>query len=175
MRIVKSTEAPAVIAGAYERFAAPRTLMLHRDEQWWQGSMRPWRPEMPPFLVAVYEENGEALGYVVYGVEEKQMDRPGPSEQITVWDFAWLTPAAHRALTQYLLGYDLVYSIRSWRMPEDDPLFSHVQEPRMLNLSVGDGTLVRIIDLPAALEGRGYDVDGRISFAYEDDLCPWNS
>jgi predicted acetyltransferase len=38
-----------------------------------------------------------------------------------------------------------------------------------------DGTLVRIVDVQQALEGRGYNGDGRLTFALSDDLCPWNT
>ena len=35
---------------------------------------------------------------------------------------------------------------------------------------------VRIVDLPAALEARGYepDAEGEVTLAVRDDLCPWN-
>jgi predicted acetyltransferase len=175
-RLVKSTEAPPVIAPVYARFAAPRTLMLRREDEWWDRSVfRPWRPDMAPFLVAVYEEAGETLGYVVYAVAPGREDQPGPTQRIDVLDFVWLTPAAHRALIAYLAGHDLVGHIRFWRLPADDPLFFHAQEPRLLGFSVSDGTLVRIVDVQAALEARGYDADGRLRFAMTDDLCPWNS
>jgi predicted acetyltransferase len=176
-RMVKVTEAAAVIAPAYERFAAPRTLMLGRDAGRWDILLRqPWRPpDHAPALVVTYEEAGHVLGYAVYEIEQRSTPAPGPNEKIDVWELAWLTPSAYRALTRHLIGHDLVGWISIHRAPTDDPLFHHVQEPRLLNTTVRDGTLVRIVDLVAALEGRGYDADGRLRFAFEDDLCPWNT
>jgi predicted acetyltransferase len=178
LRLVESQEAWPRICSTYERFAAPRTLTLRREEQWWQRVVvRQWRAEMPPILLALYEEDGEVLGYVTYYVEHPLPagSTSGPDQRIEVRDLVWLTPAAHRALVRYLAGYDLVFSIHSWRTPVDDPLFYQVEEPRLLNARAFDGTLVRIVDLPAALEARGFDADGRLRFSFADDLCPWNT
>lgn len=175
LRLVKHTEAAVTVAGVYDRFVAPRTLMLQRGEERWQSVFRQWRPEDPPKLVATYEENGEVLGYTVYSVESRQLDRPGPNQRLNVQDFVWVKPAAHRALMGYFAGHDLVYSVRLTIMPTDDPLMQHAAEPRLLNLAARDGTLVRIVDVAAALEGRGYDHDGRLTFSLADELCPWNT
>lgn len=174
-RFVPSKDAYPLLAGCYERFAEPRTLCLVRDERRWRNSvLRPWPPERPPVLVIVYEEADSLLGYAVLMVEQRPSDDPGPSQRIRA-HLTWLTPAAHRALIRTLAGYDLASSILLYWVPEDDPLFHHAQEPRLLNLRAWDGTLVRIVDLVAALEGRGYDADGRLTFAVPDGLCPWNS
>lgn len=175
VRIVKYGESNSTVRPVYEAFAAPRTLMNRRADWWWDALLQMMRPEQPPPLVALYEEDGQALGHVIYTVEQRQQLTPGPSQQLTVWEFCWLTPAAHRALMQYLLGYDLVGSVRFWTMPVDDPLFHHVHEPRLLNISVRDGTLVRIVDIVPALEARGYNADGRLTFSLADSCCPWNT
>ncbi len=173
-RFVRSDAAYPLIAGCYERFAAPRTLALVRDERRWRNSvLRPWPPDGPPLLVIVYEEGAEVLGYAVLIVEQRPSYEPGPSQRVRA-HLTWLTPAAHRALIRTLAGYDLASSIVLYWIPEDDPLFQHAQEPRLLNLRVWDGTLVRIVDVEAALEGRGYDADGEVTFALPDAFCPWN-
>jgi predicted acetyltransferase len=128
----------------------------------------------PPYLAAVYEEAGEMLGYAVYEVESPRT-RPAGRQQITVHELVWLTPAAHRALIQMFAAYDLVESVQFPSLPLDDPLFWHVQEPRHLLTQTGDGSLLRIVDAPAALEGRGYATAGRVTFSLDDALCPWNS
>jgi len=183
VRLVRSDDAVPFIAEPYERFAGMRTLMLQRNitvesgQDWWTtGSpLRRWRPEEPPYLVAVYEEERQVLGYVIYDVTQHDDWQPGPDQELLVSDLVWLTPAAHRALIRYLAGYDLVRTIRLTHVPVDDPLFYHAQEPRLLGARAEDGALLRIVDLKAALEGRGYDADGRLVLALHDELCPWNS
>jgi predicted acetyltransferase len=175
MRLLPPEEVVPLVRGAYERFAAPRTLMLCRDEAWWRRrTLHPWRPNAPPPLCAVYEEAGEVLGFTIYEVEHRVPERPGPTQRLDA-TWVWLTPGAHRALVRYFLDHDLAASVRVHRLPVDDPLPLHVQEPRQLNLWARDGSMLRIVDLVPALEGRGYDADGRLTFALHDELCPWNS
>ncbi len=174
-RMVRSSEAAPLLAPVYERFAAPRTLMLKRTPHTWEIGILALHRQGAPLLAVTYEEGGETLGYCIYEVEDQRRDEPGPDQRITVREFVWLTPAAHRALLRHLIGYDLAYEVRIWRVPADDPLFHHAQEPRLLRLHAEDGTLVRIVDLAAALAGRGYDADSRLRFAFVDDLCPWNT
>jgi predicted acetyltransferase len=175
IRMVKYEHANPVLKPVYDAFAAPRTLMARRSDWWWDALLRMPPPDQAPPLVAVYEENGESVGHVVYSIDQRRRETPGPSQQITVWEFCWLTPSAHRALVQYLVGYDLVDSVRFARLPVDDPLFHHVHEPRLLNMTVWDGTLLRVVDVAPALMARGYDADGRLTFALEDGMCPWNT
>ena len=175
VRMVKYEESNPVLKPVYDAFGAPRTLMCRRADWWWDVLQRWPPPGEPPPLVAVYEENGEMLGHAVYEVEQRRRETPGPNQRLNVWELCWLTPSAHRALVQYLAGYDLVDSVRLMRLPVDDPLFHHVHEPRLLNMTVSDGTLLRMVDVPAALMARGYDADGRLTFSLEDGLCPWNT
>lgn len=176
MRLVKSEDAYPLLEEPYRRFAAPRTLMLNRTEEMWRsGVLRPWAKQVAPFLVAVYEEAGEPLGYAVYQVERGGQAGVTRFLTVTVRELVWPTPAAHRALINYLAGYDLAATVRIWQLPTDDPLFYTAQEPRELHAEAVDGTLVRLVDVAAALEGRGYEGEGRISFAVADDLCPWNA
>jgi len=175
LRLLKHTEALPVIRDAYTRFAAPRTLALQRLDEWWTGRvLRAWHSS-PPWLVAVYEEACEVLGYAVYSVQQGDFSAPGPTQKVQVKELIWLSPAAHRALIRMLAGYDLANIVNLWCLPVDDPLFYQAQEPRLLNMVDRDGTLVRIVDVQQALEGRGYNGDGRLTFALSDDLCPWNT
>lgn len=177
VRMLKAAEARPFVERAYRRFAAPRTLMLARDEEpdWNRRVFTSWDQSRPPFLVATYEEAGETLGYIVYEVAQHGEMRPGPDQRLIVYELIWLSLAAHRALVRYLIGHDLADSVQMWKLPVDDPLFWHVQEPRLLNMRAYDGTLVRIVDVAPALEGRGYDADGRLTFSLTDDMCPWNT
>ncbi|MHB8577982.1 MAG: GNAT family N-acetyltransferase [Dehalococcoidia bacterium] len=176
-RLVEASKAVPLIEQAYSRFTDRRTLMLRRTAENWKWALeRNWQPAVTPWLVVTYEEHDEVLGYAVYGVESRRMDdTPGPNQRLHITDFVWLTPAAHRAIVRHLAGYDLAYSLSFIRLPIDDPLLYAAQEPRLLRARASDGTLVRIVDLPAALEARGYDADGRVSFSLADDLCPWNA
>jgi predicted acetyltransferase len=176
VRLVPREEARAAVEGAYARFAAPRTLTLRRGDFEWSHALRLANSARPPLLVAVYEEGDETLGYAVYGVGPLDGQKPGdPDQQITVFEWVWLTAAAHRGLVSYAAGHDLVGSVRLLSLPLDDPLIYQVEEPRALNTRASDGALVRIVDVEAALTARGYDGRGRLLIAVEDAYAPWNS
>jgi predicted acetyltransferase len=176
VRLVPREEVMSRIAPVYERFAAPRTLMLHRTEFWWLGALlHQWNPADAPELVAAYEERGEVRGYLLYAVERDETSGSSTNLAIQVRDLVWHPPAAHRALLHYLAAYDRAGTVTFNALPPDDPLFFSVQEPRDLGTRAMDGTWLRLVDLPAALEGRGYAAEGRFSFALDDALCPWNN
>jgi predicted acetyltransferase len=174
-RLVKVDEARPAIEGVYERFAACRTLMLRRGDDWWPRALRLLGGGSAPPLVACYEENDDVLGYMLYEVEDGRAWGRRRDQRLQVFDLVWTTSAAHRALIQLLAGYDLARSVRFPSLPADDPLFHQVQEPRLLGGWITDGTLLRIVDLQAALEGRGYDAGGHLTLGVHDDLCPWNT
>lgn len=176
VRLVPREEVMARIAPVYERFATPRTLMLRRTEHWWlNGLLRQWYPGDAPEMVAAYEEDGDVLGFVVYCVERNEAEQTAANLSIRAHDLVWHSPAAHRALLNYLAAYDRAARVTIDALPHDDPLFFSVQEPRDLGTRVIDGTWLRLVEVQAALEGRGYAAEGRLCFAIEDALCPWNS
>jgi predicted acetyltransferase len=179
VRLLDREDARPLIEPLYQRYCATRTLAMRRGDFEWSAAFQMASTSRPPLLVAVYEEEGQPLGYAIYRVG--QMDprggrHPGdPDEQITVNEWVWLTPAAHRALIQFLAGHDLAGSLRLWGFPLDDPLLYQVQEPRALNALAIDGALARIVDVEQALTGRGYDGAGRLRIGLEDGYAPWNS
>ena len=84
------------------------------------------------------------------------------------------TPEATRELWRYLLDIDQSQTIESYLMPPDHPLFLLLSEPRRTKYRMGDGLWVRLVDVGAALSGRGYAEDGRVVFDVRDSFCPWN-
>lgn len=176
VRLVPSDRARAVIEPAYLGYAAERTLAFRRGDYEWSRELRLPPAQGEPSLVAVYEEAGETLGYAIYRAGRLDGGKPTePDQRLTVSEWVWLTPAAHRGLITFLAGHDLVGSVRMWGIPPDDPLFFQVQEPRQLNTRAFDGALARIVDVQTALEGRGYDGAGRVRIGLEDWYAPWNS
>ncbi|MGI8550817.1 MAG: GNAT family N-acetyltransferase [Dehalococcoidia bacterium] len=173
IRFLPIEQAAETLGEVYTRFAGPRTLMLQREPDWWQWQFR-W-PQDAVQLLAVYEEAGRIQGYVSYYLSQTEIDGPGPRQTVHVSQFVWTTPAAHRALIQYVAGYDLARQVEIRRVPVDDPLVFQVQEPRLYGTLLSDGLWVRLVDVEQALSQRGYDDDGRIRLGIEDELCPWNN
>jgi predicted acetyltransferase len=89
------------------------------------------------------------------------------------------TPRGTREIWRYLLGVDLMRTLKIWRLPTDHPVLLLIAEPRRLGLTMGDGLWLRIVDVKTALEGRTYGAaghgNGRVTLDLRDDYCPWNA
>jgi len=161
-----------LLMNLYRRFREDRTGFLHRGREMWNaGALAP--PPPGGFLQrAVYEEDGELRGYVIYTIQ------PGtgrlPSHIVRIRDLVWLTPSAYRAVWTYFSAMDIVGSIMWQRVPPDDPLPHLLLEPKMLGATFADGILGRVVDVERALPGRCYDEEATLTFEVADSFCPWN-
>lgn len=163
-----------ILSDIYRKFRADRTGYLHRARMLWQAVVLSPAPKNQAKAWVVYEEDGQALGYVVYTLWlDPARDATEPPQRIRIWDMAWLTPSACQALWSYFASMDLVRVVH-YRAPADDPLPHMLLEPRMLRATAWDGLLGRIVDVEQALPKRCYDVEGEFVFELIDDFCPWN-
>lgn len=163
------------VADTYEAFAAPRTGYFRREPWFWEAESLDRSPDDLVYIIT-YEEEGAIQGYVVYTAENQQPTelRFGGQTLVYVRDFIWQTPAAYRALWEFLRQIDLAQQIRTFRTPIDDPAPHLLLEPRLLYATQRDGLLARIVDVERALTQRCYAGEGRLTFAIEDELAPWN-
>ena len=59
--------------------------------------------------------------------------------------------------------------------PSDDPAVEYFLEPRLLEARDHEGFWMRLVDVVAALKGRGWTTEGEVSISVRDDpLAPWN-
>jgi predicted acetyltransferase len=94
-----------------------------------------------------------------------------PRHECRLVDYAPVTPEAHAALWQTLLGMDLVGTISSHAVPLDDPLPHLLADPRRVEtLHVGDDTWLRPLDVPALLGARSYGVPVQTVLQVSDPL-----
>lgn len=127
-----------------------------------------------PKVRVVYEVDGSARGYAVYRTRG-DWDHAGPKGVVTVLEVCALDAVVEQAIWEWIVGIDLIATIRSWRGPSPHPLQLMVTEPRRLGATVTDGTWLRILDLPAALEARAYRGSGTLVLDVADEFCPWNA
>ena len=123
---------------------------------------------------AVYEVDGDARGYAIYRTRG-DWDHGGPKGVVTVLEVCALDAVVEQAIWEWIVGIDLIATIRAWRGPSPHPLQLMVTEPRRLGATLTDGTWLRILDLPAALEARAYRRSGSLIFDVTDAECPWNA
>ena len=183
LRVVNAKELPndaQEIRDLYRKFAEPRNGLLHRGLTLWQAEVldEPEDITEGPVRCLLYEEDGELLGYLIYtSCEDRTLNAFSAGQRdhrTNVREYGWLTPDAYTAMWQYIAAHDLVWRITVNDAPSDDPLFHLARDPRTLRTKVSDGILVRIVDLPRALQIRRYPVEADLTFAVHDDICDWN-
>jgi predicted acetyltransferase len=114
-----------------------------------------------------YDDAGRVDGYVSYrfsGWETKPYT-------LTIVDLVAQNDDAYLGLWQFLASVDLVENIAYEAAPTDDPLRWALNDWRLVaTKSVDDWLWMRILDVVAAFEARGYVNDGEIVFGVSDLL-----
>ena len=164
------------IKDVYVRFVADRMGYLHRARALWLHNAFEEREADGPVHIALSHGASGPDGYAVYTLREGKRDHPARSQELIVRDLAWLSPSAYRSLWMFFKRHDLVGRVRWNNAPSDDPAIEYFLEPRLLDARDGEGFWLRLVDVAAALRGRGWTTDGEISLTVRDDsLAPWNT
>lgn len=175
VRLIDSAEAGRLYPQVYAAVAAQVPGFYARDDSWWQHMVLPdpphWRRGAGRKHFVVHERDGRPTGYAVYRIKEEWGDR-GPKSELRVQDVQAVDPAAERDVWQYLFGVDLIGTITRGLGPPDSPLLLQLEQPGLLGLRIGDGLWLRLLDVPAALAGRGYAQDGQVVLEVSDEFMP---
>ncbi|HTZ43539.1 MAG TPA: GNAT family N-acetyltransferase [Jatrophihabitans sp.] len=130
---------------------------LSRDAGWWDYLLLDREHQRGGLSEKVYLVHPD--GYVAYRAGEHWNDGEAANRCVVV-DYRVLTPQAHAALWQVLLGLDLFATIESWQVPVDDPLPFLLTDPRQVRtVAARDGMWLRPVEPAALLAGRRYAVD----------------
>ncbi len=170
-----------LVEPVYEAARTQHPGFLGRTPDWWVGILPNLEKDGKggeARRLVVYESDRGPEAYAVYKTKADWNGR-GPGGVVTVEEAIGCTPLGTREIWRYLLGLDLMRTLKSWRLPLDHPLIALAAEPRRLGLSMGDGLWLRIVDVAAALEGRTYGIgetgSGALNLDLRDDYCPWNA
>ena len=175
-RLVGVDEALGLFPPIYERQRRETPGLLARSETWWLERCLGGRtPKGDPRFLLLLEVDGAPAGYAVYRTHNQQDDRAIPVGWVEASEVVGTSPEAARELWRTLFGVDLMARIRAPRIPPDHLLLRAVAQPRRMRVDLRDGLWLRLVDLPAALEGRTYDADGAVVFDVRDEFCPWNA
>jgi len=158
----------AALNGAYEAHVAEETLGIRRDERWWRERVLDDEP-----YVYAWERDGETRGYVAYtfestggGVGDRRID---------VSDLVAADDDAFRGLLGLLADHDSQADRVDLWAP-DDTLLDRVPDPDDVVCGVNTGPMVRVVDVPHALETTPFpdDATARLTLAVTDETAPWN-
>jgi len=177
-RLVDEAEALRIFSPIYDAVRRRTPGALDRVDARWRDWLLPdpeWLRHGDGIrLRALLEVDGEPRGFAIYRIDGG-WGPTGPAEKLTVQEVIALDPDAEQALWQWLLSMDLVRTVAGRRGPVPHPLQHMLLEPRRLALTVTDGLWLRILDLPAALEARGYVGSGSLVLDVTDDLFEANA
>ena len=176
-RFVSFEEALEHFPTVYDRVLAETPGMLSRSRDWWQSRVLA-DPEGRrfgggPARRVLIESGGEPRAYAIYH-HHPGFEYGSSTGSIRIVEAFGATPAATAAIWRYLLDVDWVATLTASLLPLDHPLFLLLAEPRRARFTVGDALWVRLVDVGAALTGRGYAQDGEVVFEVQDPFCPWN-
>ncbi|SDY39743.1 GNAT family N-acetyltransferase [Herbiconiux ginsengi] len=114
-----------------------------------------------------YDESGVIDGYVTYRFSGWESD----PQIVEVVDLVAQNADAYLGLWQFLASLDLVTTVTYGAAPADDPLRWALADWRLVSVkSVNDWLWMRILDVVAAFEARGYVNEGSIVFGVSDPL-----
>ncbi len=177
-RLIPLEDAKAVVQPIYDRVCATTPGMFDRSDLWWEFRSLADPPDRRQGggekNVLVLELDGEPVGYAIYRVFSK-FEGGSAAGHIAVIEALADGPTATRELWRVLLDMDWLAEIRADLMPIDHPLLHQLTYPRRMQMRVGDGLWVRLVDIGAALSARGYGAEGTVVFEVEDAFLPDNA
>lgn len=118
--------------------------------------------------------DGVDVGLAVF-LREQKWERGRPGGELTVHDITG-DPAARLALLRRLVDFDLIGTVKVYGLGGEDPLLRWIGGPRgASDVAIYDSLWVRLVDLPAALEARGYAAPCDLVLDVDDVTAAWNA
>jgi predicted acetyltransferase len=173
-RVERWTDADLCAVGAcYERIARTTNGLLARSSDWWHERVLAGAAERPVYRFLVRHQ-GDVTAYAVYTQDPLAGDDPY-RYTIAARDLVWTDPASAQAILGFLrhnapLGHDL-----TWSGPVDEPLAAFFDEE--LGQQRAHRWMLRLLDVRAALESRGYPRGLRMALelTVSDAILPANA
>lgn len=167
LRLVEKDEAAKLLPEIWERNRTARAGEPNRAPEFWEEILED-RPDhrhgAGAYFFAVCDE-----GYVSYRAREEGDVLRGDWADVVVEEISAADPEVAAALWRFVLDLDLVETVTLRRRPVDEPVRWRLKDPRrLMTRFVTDRLYLRILDVKASLERRGYRTEGRLVL----DLLP---
>ncbi|MFD3549018.1 GNAT family N-acetyltransferase [Streptomyces sp. NPDC058655] len=171
--LVDAAEVRRVGPGLHERLRARTHGAVSRDARWWKLTTGleevSYRPYQERFFAVYRSPGGQVDGLASYRADEHWTDAKLPLNTVAVKDLIAVTPAAERALWQFLCSIDWVEKVRTGYRAADDLVPHLLPDPRAAALvTTADFLWVRVLDVVRALGARTYAVPGVLVLEVED-------
>lgn len=148
---------------------------IARIQAWWDRYFKDPEKERDGATARFYAVHesapGQADGYLSWRIKH-HWDSALPNNELRVDELVAASPEATAALWRYVLDVDLVGKVTAW-VPVDEPLRWMLADPRrMVTKAVHDFLWVRLLDVPAALSARRYQVEDSLVVELTDVFRP---
>jgi predicted acetyltransferase len=181
VRLVDRDTALAAVPAVYDGAARARVGEVTRSEKYWERVYKEGRqPASPsgdgtPFFTAVhYDAAGSPDAFARYSVKG-EWPHGRAANVLRVHEAHATAAEAEAALWEYLLGVDLVGSVRADDRPVEEPLRWRLADPRRVEVTqLTDHLWVRVVDVAAAMSARTYATDDALVLALVDPFRPIN-
>ncbi|WP_345752311.1 GNAT family N-acetyltransferase [Microbacterium rhizophilus] len=162
-------EDAALLMGAlHERTLAQRIGELPGWPRRWRGRLALAEDRNDAVRAVRYvDEAGEPRGVMAYLIEG---DPEGDGGTLSIRYLVAEDDTALGALWRFAIEHDLVATATAPMRPVDEPLPWLLDDPRLAVSSVTDHGWLRILDVPAALEARGYAAPAALTLRVTDPL-----
>ncbi|HEY2299518.1 MAG TPA: GNAT family N-acetyltransferase [Jatrophihabitans sp.] len=167
------TDELAKYAGAiYDRERNQQPGGIDRRGTWW--SRRLGTDGYQPFsggrgTWVLHESDDGPDGFLCWR-PDRDFSLNGMLGSVKVLDFVAASPTAYRNLWAYLSGIDVIDEIQFSERPVDEPARWLVGDGRAVHQTdLTDDLWLRLLDVPAALQARGYAAPGRLVLEVVDD------
>jgi predicted acetyltransferase len=177
LRLLDSEEAGKVLPSVHDRARRLRPGELNRSPRWWERHLKDPEKQHQGAggrLYALHESDlGEADGWLSYRYQDQVWPAGIPRHTVVIQDLVVADQAAFTALWRFALDLDLVGEVSAPQRPVDEPLRWLLADPRRARTTeLADHLWVRIIEIAAALEARGYGAAERLVIEVtSDDPC----
>lgn len=180
LAMVDATEGRRRIPGIANRHARLQPGSIPRAEahwdDWFEDAQKERDGMSEAFFVLHQDRDGHDDGFVAYRAKGAPLAGKPHRTVVTVTRLTALSDEAYAALWRYVIQLDLTGEIRATNRPPQEPLRWLLTDPRRLRTtSLSDGLWVRLLDVPACLEGRHYVCEGSLTIEVRDAFCSENT
>jgi hypothetical protein len=127
-----------------------------------------------PWRLLFARRGGEDVGFAMFRRHHK-WEKYRPAGELSVWLLVG-DPVAQLVLLRRLVAFDLVTTVSIGKVGADDPLLVWAGGPRSTSdVGTYDSLWVRLVDLPEALQDRGWSGPCDVTVEVEDASAPWNA
>lgn len=174
-RLISVDEARTAFPPIFEAVRPDMPGFYTRTETWWNievlADFKWARRGFDRKFYALHERDGRPDAYALYRARHDWANSV-PGTELNVQEIMAVDAIGLREMWRFIFGIDLIRHVTTRSGSVNEPLMLMVAEPRRVNLRVRDGLWLRVVDVVAALERRGYAADGSVVLDINDAFLP---